>query len=420
MRRCRTKMLEIRNRLDLLRQCETKMLFTQTEIHGAALNFIEAIRKRESALIEELNDLYGSETTEYLKKKDELQTFLDQLKSTCNLTEMVVKGKDIELLLLKKQLCEKFEEFEDIQVAPVPRNILKKVKFKVGELKYGELVTEDDGNGEESQSSEPKKPPLCAWMKPKYSFEEEDYASNIESEDTNGLDEEKEDPEEQHEKKKDEVTMVSKTTQIAYRDFREILGDGIAETEVQTDIRMIHELQAPSKYESFKMQQAMEKKAAKFETREVQTDHSGSISQHPPLSTQSSVEEEPNAPIDRNKLGKRVRRHVKPGCSIAVLPSSEIIIVDPEANCLTVLDRRGKFRFGMSNSSKACTESGHSSQAQLPTAGLFGHLAKLERGIRIATPQGNLIIKLENEAPPPPPPVQTETPTNGSETNTAE
>jgi hypothetical protein len=100
-------MVEIRNRLDLLRHCETKILCTQNDIHAAALTFIEDIRKRETSLIDELNEMYGSETNDYLKKKDELQTFLDQLKSTCNLTEMVVKGKDIELLLLKKQLCEK-------------------------------------------------------------------------------------------------------------------------------------------------------------------------------------------------------------------------------------------------------------------------------------------------------------------------
>jgi hypothetical protein len=417
-------MLEIRNRLDLLRQCETKMLFTQNEIHGAALHFIEAIRKREMALVEELNEMYGPETSEYMKKKDELQTFLDQLKSTCNLTEMVVKGKDIELLLLKKQLCEKFEEFEVVQVSPVPKNILKKVNFKIGELNFGELACEDDTEGVEAP-----RPPLCAWMKPKYSFDDEENGSNIESEDTNALEEEKEVEEngEEEKTKNEEIGKSNKATQIAHRDFREILGEGITESEVQTDIRMIHELQAPSKYESFKMQQAMEKKAARFETREVQTDQSGpaaaaaASSQHPPLSTQSSVEEEPNAPIDRNKLGKRVRRHVKPGCSIAVLPSSEIIIVDPEANCLTVLDRRGKFRFGMSNSSKVCSESGHSQQAQQPTTSLFGHLAKLERGIRIATPQGNLIIKLENEAPAPAPVVQVEVPTNGGgETSTAE
>ena len=192
-------------------------------------------------------------------------------------------------------------------------------------------------------------------------------------------------------------TLVSnfadKTTQIGYRDMREILGERIRETEVQTDIRMIHELQAPNKLAIMRQQQSL---SSRSDTKEVQTEQSGPTAPHPPLVSQSSVEEDPNAPIDRNKLGKRVRRHVKPGCSIAVLPSSEIIIVDPESNCMTVLDRRGKFRFGISNANKPCTESGHPS-AIAANSSAFVHLTKLERGIRIATPQGNLIIKLENE-----------------------
>jgi hypothetical protein len=310
-------------------------------------------------------------------------------------------------------------------VDAVPRNILKKVDFKIGELKYGELeCTDEPSSNQIAEVNNLNKTRLAAWIRPRHSFEEdttngeneeeEEAVSNVESEDVNGHEEEKDDVSEVSLNQTPAAALTSpstanKTTQIAYRDFREILGDGITESEVQTDIRMIHELQAPSKYESFKLQQAAAVKMARFETREVQTDQTGPM--HAPLSTQSSVEEEPNAPIDRNKLGKRVRRHVKPGCSIAVLPSSEIIIVDPEANVLTVLDRRGKFRFGMSNGNKPCTETGHSPQATQPPTSLFAHLAKLERGIRIATPQGNLIIKLENEAAPPPQAVDT----NGGE-----
>jgi uncharacterized membrane-anchored protein len=115
LRKCRQKMAEVRNRLDLLRQCETHIISTQTEIRTATMTFIDAIRHAEHDLLEELEHHFGPETTEYIKRKDDLESFLDQLKSTCNLTEMVVKGKDIEMLLLKKQLCEKFEEFQSIQ-----------------------------------------------------------------------------------------------------------------------------------------------------------------------------------------------------------------------------------------------------------------------------------------------------------------
>lgn len=140
LRKCRQKISEIRNRLDLLRQCETRILYTQNEIHSTALSFIEAIRQRENALIEELNEFYGDETNGYLKKRDDLESFLDQLKSTCNLTEMVVKGKDIEMLLLKKQLCDKFDEFEEIKLDPVPRNIFRKANFLPGSVELGKIT----------------------------------------------------------------------------------------------------------------------------------------------------------------------------------------------------------------------------------------------------------------------------------------
>lgn len=143
LRKCRQKIAELRNRLDLLRQCETRMLFAQNEIHAVALSFVEAVRQKEASLLQELNAYFGEETTEYLKKKDDLEAFLDQLKSTCNLTEMVVKGKDIEMLLLKKQLCEKFDEFQEIELDPIPKNIMRKVKFITGSVKLGRLADPD-------------------------------------------------------------------------------------------------------------------------------------------------------------------------------------------------------------------------------------------------------------------------------------
>lgn len=157
---------------------------------------------------------------------------------------------------------------------------------------------------------------------------------------------------------------------------------------------MIHDLVAPNRFLERNNKPAANNLASKMDSKAVQTEN-----HNPALSSQSSLDEDPNsnAPVDRNKLGRRVRRHVKPGCSIAVLPNSEIIIIDPESNCVSVLDRRGKFRYGMSNSNKPCTENGHQASSTQFGSVSFGHLPKLDRGVRIMTPQGTLIIKLENE-----------------------
>ena len=144
LKTCRKKISDIRTRLDLVKKCDSHILYTQNEIHTIALRFIETIRQKEQNLLNELCEFYGEETNEYLKKKDDLETFLDQLKSTCNLTEMVVKGKDIEMLLLKKQLCEKFDEFHEIQLDDIPKNIFKKVFFIPGSVDLGKIKDVDD------------------------------------------------------------------------------------------------------------------------------------------------------------------------------------------------------------------------------------------------------------------------------------
>ena len=64
-----------------MRQCETRMIYAQNEIHSVALKFTEAISQKEKALLDELHLYYGDETNEYLKKKDDLESFLEQLKS---------------------------------------------------------------------------------------------------------------------------------------------------------------------------------------------------------------------------------------------------------------------------------------------------------------------------------------------------
>lgn len=380
LKRCRFKISELRSRCEQLRQCETRMIYAQNEIHNVALKFVESIREREKNLLDELNEFYGEETNDYLKKKDDLETFLEQLKSTCNLTEMVCKGKDIEMLLLKKQLCEKFDEFQDVQLDPLPRNINKKVIFVPGKVDLGKLIEPELNRVSTERAAQPSP----------------DKDSSPQESDNNFQDVDNEEIE--------KIEKEDKTTQIGHRDLREILGDKIKETEVQTDIRMIHELQAPNRFlERDKPSQSKSTLASRTDSKYCQTDTT-----HPPLSNQSSVEEDSNsnAPVDRNKLGRRVRRHVKPGCSIAVLPDSEIIIIDPESNCLSILDRRGKFKYGMSNSNKPCSETGHQSNVLELGKAAFGHLPKLDRGIRILTPQGTLVIRLENEAAPSTPATQ--------------
>ncbi len=68
---------------------------------------------------------------EYIENKKDLSTTVDGLRSTCNLTEVILKGKDIELLLLKKDVQKKLSSLNDIDIKTLPGTIHKQVMDKL-------------------------------------------------------------------------------------------------------------------------------------------------------------------------------------------------------------------------------------------------------------------------------------------------
>ncbi len=64
---------------------------------------------------------------DYIDNKKDLSTTVDGLRSTCNLTEVILKGKDIELLLLKKDVQKKLSSLNDIDIKTLPGTIKKQV-----------------------------------------------------------------------------------------------------------------------------------------------------------------------------------------------------------------------------------------------------------------------------------------------------
>ena len=68
---------------------------------------------------------------------------VDNLRSTCTLTEMVLNGKDIELLLLKKDVQDKLTALGDIDVKPLPATVQKQIEFAPGTVDFGRLHDRD-------------------------------------------------------------------------------------------------------------------------------------------------------------------------------------------------------------------------------------------------------------------------------------
>jgi hypothetical protein len=64
---------------------------------------------------------------------------IESLRSTCNLTDVILMGKDIELLLLKKDVQGKLDSLSAIQVKDLPATVSKVVDFVAGTIDLGYL-----------------------------------------------------------------------------------------------------------------------------------------------------------------------------------------------------------------------------------------------------------------------------------------
>ena len=68
---------------------------------------------------------------------------MENLRSTCALAEMVLGGKDIELLLLKKDVEEKLSILNGIEVKNLPDTVAKTVNYVPGGIDFGYLQDQE-------------------------------------------------------------------------------------------------------------------------------------------------------------------------------------------------------------------------------------------------------------------------------------
>jgi hypothetical protein len=98
-----------------------------------------------------------------------------------------------------------------------------------------------------------------------------------------------------------------------------------------------------------------------------------------------------------NKLSRRVRRLLKPTCSVAVLPNTDVIILDCEQNLASILDKKGKFKYCFTSDIPATERKGFAVSGFSSTANVSAASTGSSRTVRIPTQQGLLCIKLKGE-----------------------
>jgi hypothetical protein len=154
-------MNELEAYLNVIRRCDENIAQIESSIHSLASTYEKSLRIKEQELVQQIVELYGDETNEFIKRRDELDEYFEQIKNTCSLTELVIHGKDIELLLVKKQLMEKFRELDAVELDPLPENICMRLDFQPGQLNLGTLkicemtpMDDDECEGEIEEEDE--------------------------------------------------------------------------------------------------------------------------------------------------------------------------------------------------------------------------------------------------------------------------
>jgi hypothetical protein len=140
---CKLKIIAYDTRMSTLSKCDNVIETVEKSIKDSANQFVSEIRAKEKQLIDDLHEVYGAEVMDYVTKQSDMQNNVDSLKSTCSLTELVLKGKDIELLLLKKQVQEKLSALSDIEIRDLPSTVHKAIAFVPAEMTFGELQEND-------------------------------------------------------------------------------------------------------------------------------------------------------------------------------------------------------------------------------------------------------------------------------------
>ncbi|CAF1098563.1 unnamed protein product [Adineta steineri] len=404
---CKTRMNELEAYLSIIRRCDANIAQIEASIHALASTFEKSLRIKEQELVEQISELYGEETNEFIKRRDELDEYYEQIKNTCSLTELVIHGKDIELLLVKKQLMEKFRELDDVELDPLPENICMRLDFQPGQLHLGTLkvcemtpVDDDEQEGEIEEEEEGEE------------VEGEGEGEEGEREEGERQAEEEEEEEEREEEVGDEIKEEEQEVEIEDENkstnddaentntnsepIKTFASIAIQTEDVSTTTQSVQTTEETSSTHEFNFENGTAPRSP------LPVEENGSLSPTAlatSTSAPASISSDSNGNIyeQSNKLSRRVRRLLKPTCSVAVLPNTDVIILDCEQNLASILDKKGKFKYCFTSEIPATERKGFAVSGFSSTASISTASAGSNRTVRIPTQQGILCIKLKGE-----------------------
>ena len=140
---CLDKMVQFDRHITSLARCEEILMTVRQKIKDTAASFVQEVERREHQLLTELDNMYGSDCIEYIDRKQDLSNQVENIRSTCKLAKTILGGKDIELLLMRKDVQDQLGSLDTVELKKLPKTVSKIVEFVTGEVNFGYLMDHD-------------------------------------------------------------------------------------------------------------------------------------------------------------------------------------------------------------------------------------------------------------------------------------
>lgn len=145
---CKERLGEVKNRLSSINKIESTLKETRENIRDLAISYIQQVRSTERQLMQSVDQEFGAKVQGFLQNKEWLQENSDNLQSTCDLAEIIMNDRGIEMLLLKKELQNKLSTLLEPGLPPEPEPLSQNIKFVPGNVRLGYISTENEDDSE--------------------------------------------------------------------------------------------------------------------------------------------------------------------------------------------------------------------------------------------------------------------------------
>lgn len=328
---CKQKEKYLEKHLQNLDKFKNMLLLTKENICDACQQYHKDIDRAEHSLLGELEDRIEPEMKKMMDEMLDLRLLQEQLSNTCSLTELMLAGSDIELMMMVKQLSGKLNELDSKQFKHLDSSDDILFTFEQGHMDFGRIVSNTNidnklASGEIRLSSE------------------------------------------------GQANVIS----VAEVAIQTDLSDPPSNNNIDDADGRMHDIDSADPNQINPL--------LSTDTNEVDNNGEDESSKH-----RVSSPPPPSSSFSYTTL-KKVRRLLKKDSCAAVLPNGDTMVLDPSANCIIFLNKQGRIVYFLSDSSTcsspACAGVGNFKSLTVTDV-------SEPRAVSIDTPQGTLSINFK-------------------------